>query len=58
MFNRIGQALKGAALLDFAGAFGALRAIDYDGWHTLECRLRGTPEEALPATAAFLRRFE
>ena len=48
----------GTGHMDFAGAFGALRAIDYDGWHTLECRLRGTPEEALPATAAFLRRFE
>ena len=35
----------------------ALRAIDYDGWHTLECRLRGEPETALPATAAFLRQF-
>jgi sugar phosphate isomerase/epimerase len=47
----------GTGHLDFAGAFGALREIGYDGWHTLECRLRGEPEEALPATAAFLRRF-
>jgi sugar phosphate isomerase/epimerase len=47
----------GTGHLDFAGAFRALRAIDYDGWHTLECRLRGTPESALPATAAFLRGF-
>ena len=38
--------------------FAALREIDYDGWHTLECRLRGDPETALPATAAFLRQFE
>ena len=48
----------GTGHLDFAGAFDALREIDYDGWHTLECRLRGAPEEALPATAAFLRQFE
>ena len=47
----------GTGHLDFAGAFRALRAIDYDGWHTLECRLRGDPETALPATAAFLRQF-
>ena len=48
----------GTGHLDFAGAFRALRAIGYDGWHTLECRLRGAPETALPATAAFLRQFE
>ena len=48
----------GTGHMDFTGAFGALREIDYDGWHTLECRLRGAPEDALPATAAFLRRFE
>jgi len=47
----------GTGHLDFAGAFRALRVIDYDGWHTLECRLRGAPEVALPATAAFLRQF-
>ena len=48
----------GTGHLDFAGAFAALREIGYDGWHTLECRLRGAPEDALPATAAFLRQFE
>jgi sugar phosphate isomerase/epimerase len=48
----------GTGHLDFAGAFGALREIGYDGWHALECRLRGEPEVALPATAAFLRQFE
>jgi sugar phosphate isomerase/epimerase len=26
--------------------------------HTLECRLRGDPQAALPATARFLRQFE
>ena len=46
-----------AGHLDFAGAFAALREIDYDGWYTLECRLRGDPEVALPATAQFLRQF-
>jgi sugar phosphate isomerase/epimerase len=48
----------GTGHLDFAGAFAALREIDYDGWHTLECRLRGDPQTALPATARFLRQFE
>ena len=48
----------GTGHLDFAGAFAALRRIDYDGWHTLECRLRGDAETALPATTAFLRQFE
>lgn len=47
----------GTGHLDFAGVFAALREIGYDGWLTLECRLRGEPETALPATAAFLRRF-
>lgn len=47
----------GTGHLDFAGVFAALRRISYDGWLTLECRLRGEPEQALPATAAFLRRF-
>jgi sugar phosphate isomerase/epimerase len=47
----------GTGHLDFVGVFAALRQISYDGWLTLECRLRGEPETALPATAAFLRRF-
>jgi len=42
---------------DFASAFEALRTIGYDGWLTLECRLRGEPEEALPATVRFLERY-
>ncbi|HEY4725373.1 MAG TPA: sugar phosphate isomerase/epimerase family protein [Actinomycetota bacterium] len=46
----------GTGHLDFTGAFGALRTIGYDGWLALECRLRGAPEEALPATARFLAR--
>jgi sugar phosphate isomerase/epimerase len=48
----------GTGHLDFAGVFGALREISYDGWLTLECRLRGEPETALPAAAAFVRGFE
>jgi sugar phosphate isomerase/epimerase len=47
----------GTGHLDFGTAFDALRATGYSGWLTLECRLRGTPEEALPATTAFLRRY-
>jgi sugar phosphate isomerase/epimerase len=47
----------GTGHLDFPGAFAALREIDYDGWYTLACRLRGDPESALPATAQFLRQF-
>jgi sugar phosphate isomerase/epimerase len=39
---------SGTGHLDFAGAFAALREIDYDGWHNL----------ALPATARFPRQFE
>jgi sugar phosphate isomerase/epimerase len=47
----------GTGHMDFAGVFAALRAIDYDGWLTLECRLRGDPEVALPATTRFLAQF-
>jgi sugar phosphate isomerase/epimerase len=47
----------GTGHLDFAAVFAALREIDYDGWYTLECRLRGDPAIALPATAQFLRQF-
>jgi sugar phosphate isomerase/epimerase len=47
----------GTGHLDFAAAFGALRKVGYDGWLALECRLRGDPETALPATARFLAPF-
>jgi sugar phosphate isomerase/epimerase len=47
----------GTGHLDFASAFGALRAIGYEGWLTLECRLRGDPRVALPAAADFLAPF-
>ena len=44
----------GTGHLNFAAAFGALRAVGYRGWLTLECRLRGDPAQALPATRRFL----
>jgi sugar phosphate isomerase/epimerase len=44
----------GTGHMDFAGVFGALRAVGYDDWLTFECRLRGRPEEALPAATRFL----
>jgi sugar phosphate isomerase/epimerase len=47
----------GTGHMDFAGVFAALREVGYDGWLTFECRLRGTPEEALPASVRFLRGF-
>ena len=47
----------GTGHLDFKAVFGALRDISYDGWFTLECRLRGAPQTALPATVRFLRQF-
>ena len=47
----------GTGHLDFAAALGALRAIDYTGWLALECRLRGEPQEALPAAVAFLAQY-
>jgi sugar phosphate isomerase/epimerase len=45
----------GTGHLDFGAALAALRAVGYDGWLALECRLRGEPAQALPATARFLR---
>jgi sugar phosphate isomerase/epimerase len=47
----------GTGHLDFTTVFGALHLITYDGWLALECRLRGEPETALPATARFLAPF-
>jgi sugar phosphate isomerase/epimerase len=46
----------GTGHLDFA-ALGALRTVGYEGWLALECRLRGDPEAALPATVRFLAPF-
>jgi sugar phosphate isomerase/epimerase len=47
----------GAGHMDFAAVFDALRAIGYDDWLTLECRLRGDPEQALAAATRFLAQF-
>ena len=47
----------GTGHMDFAGVFAALGEVGYDGWLTFECRLRGRPEEALPASTRFLRGF-
>jgi hypothetical protein len=44
----------GTGHMDFGAVLGALHALGYDGWLALECRLRGTPEIALPAAARFL----
>jgi len=45
----------GVGMLDPRPAFGALKAIGYVGWLSLECRLSGPPDEALPASARYLR---
>ena len=47
----------GTGHMDFASVFAALRDVGYDDWLTFECRLRGTPEEALPASTRFLTGF-
>jgi sugar phosphate isomerase/epimerase len=47
----------GTGHMDFRGVFDALRAVGYDDWLTFECRLRGAPEEALPASTRFLRQY-
>ena len=47
----------GAGHMDFASVFAALRAVGYDDWLTFECRLRGDPSEALPASTRFLAGF-
>jgi sugar phosphate isomerase/epimerase len=47
----------GTGHMDFERVFGALRDVGYDDWLTFECRLRGTAEEALPASTRFLAGF-
>jgi sugar phosphate isomerase/epimerase len=47
----------GAGHMDFAGVLEALRSIGYDDWLTFECRLRGDPDQALPASTSFLAGF-
>jgi sugar phosphate isomerase/epimerase len=45
----------GTAHTDFAGAFGALRDIGFEGFMAMECGIRGDPEEALPESVRHLR---
>ena len=47
----------GTGHIDFPAVFAALHEVGYGGWLALECRLRGAPETALPATTRFLRQF-
>jgi sugar phosphate isomerase/epimerase len=47
----------GTGHMDFAGVFAALHDIGYDGWLTLEARLRGEPRAALRAAADVIARF-
>jgi len=47
----------GAGHMDFAAVLDALREVGYDDWLTFECRLRGEPEQALPASTRFLSGF-
>ena len=45
----------GRGHLDFRPGFAALKAAGYDGYLGFECRLDGSPEEALRESAALLR---
>jgi sugar phosphate isomerase/epimerase len=45
----------GAGHTDFAGAFGALRDIGFDGYMAMECGIRGDAREVLPEIARHLR---
>jgi sugar phosphate isomerase/epimerase len=45
----------GAGHTDFAGAFGALRGVGFDGFMAMECGIRGDAREALPEVAGHLR---
>ena len=45
----------GTAHTDFAGAFGALKEIGFEGFMAMECGIRGNPEEALPESVRHLR---
>jgi sugar phosphate isomerase/epimerase len=47
----------GTGHMDFGSVFAALRDVGYDDWLTFECRLRGAPEEVLPASTRFLAGF-
>ena len=45
----------GKGHLDFRPGFAALKAIGYDGWIALECRITGPYDDAIRETAAYLR---
>jgi sugar phosphate isomerase/epimerase len=45
----------GTGHTDFAGAFGALRGVGFDGYMAMECGIRGDPKEALPEVVRHLR---
>jgi sugar phosphate isomerase/epimerase len=45
----------GAGHNDFAGAFGALRDIGFDGYLAMECSIRGDPKTVLPQVVRRLR---
>jgi sugar phosphate isomerase/epimerase len=45
----------GTGHTDFAGAFGALRDVGFDGYMAMECGIRGDPREALPEVVRHLR---
>ena len=45
----------GTGHTDFAGAFGALSGVGFDGYMAMECGIRGDPKEALPEVVRHLR---
>lgn len=45
----------GAGHLDFVEWIATLKEIGYDGYLTMECRLRGEPTDVLPAVAGLMR---
>src|SRR5215203_6447165 len=45
----------GTGHTDFAGAFGALREVGFDGYMAMECGIRGDPRGALPEVVRHLR---
>ncbi len=47
----------GQGHLDWPAVLGALSAAGYQGWLTLECRLRGEPTAAVASVPAVLRRY-
>jgi sugar phosphate isomerase/epimerase len=51
-----GRYQPGTGHLDFTPGFRALKRIGYDGYMTLECKIKGAPTaEALRATAEYIR---